>query len=66
MKKTHEWIKREICDIIEFCEINSMPLTRDSLLMALVSLNLDQYNLSNSTTDLKREADLLDYSAVIN
>lgn len=36
------WLRRELCDMVTYCDLNSLYLTRDTLLMVLVSLNFDE------------------------
>lgn len=57
-KNQTEWIKREICDMIEFCKLNQLPLTRHSLLMVLVSINLDEAENSIDHRDLANLAEI--------
>ena len=52
--KKNSWLKREICDMIEYCEMNGLPSTRDTLIMALVSLNIDEDRQSSSRFSFQR------------
>ena len=51
----YQWLRREVCDMITFCELNSLFMMREALLMSLVNLNLDEeakiMNETNVTTD---------------
>ena len=38
----YQWLRREVCDMITFCELNSLLMMREALIISLVNLNLDE------------------------